>query len=38
MEQMMVVVKSLQDDGRRSDADVAVVQFYVAEAKSLAKR
>lgn len=38
MEQMMVVVKSLQHDGRRSDADVAVVAFHVAEAKALARR
>jgi len=38
MEEAMVVVKSLQDAGRRSDADVAVIQYYVAEARILASR
>lgn len=38
MEEMLDVVKAMHDAGRRSTADIAVAQFYVAEAKSLAKR
>lgn len=38
MEEMMVIVKALHHEGRRSTADIAVAQFYVAEAKSLANR
>jgi hypothetical protein len=38
IEEMMVTVTSLQDAGRRSAADVAVVRFHLMEAKTLAKR
>ena len=38
MQVMMLVIKDRQEVGRSSDADVAVVQFHVAEARSLAKR
>lgn len=38
MEEMMVIVKALYEEGRRSTADIAVAQYYVAEARSLARR
>ena len=38
MQEMIVVVKARQEAGRSSAADLAVVEFHVAEAKLLAKR
>ena len=38
MEEMLVAAKTLFEAGRSSVVDVAVAQFHVAEAKSLAKR
>ena len=38
MQDMLTVVKSLQEAGRRTEVDAAVVEYYIAEAKLLAQQ